>query len=72
MLAYLRAAREYNDAFDKKNTALRSEIVKILVANTSVKDASLYDQMVMPRIDPTGQLNMRSLKDDQDYFLSAG
>jgi hypothetical protein len=72
MLAYLKGARGYNDAFDKKNAALRSDIVKILVANTSVKDAALYDQMVMPGIDPTGQPNMRSLKDDQDYFLSAG
>jgi NitT/TauT family transport system substrate-binding protein len=72
MLAYLKGARDYNDAFDRKNAASRSDIVRILVANTSVKEAALYDQMVMPGIDPNGQLNMQSLRDDQDYFLSAG
>ena len=72
MLAYLKAAREYNDAFDKKNASKRADIVKILGANTTVKDAALYDQMVMPGIDPNGALNKQSLKDDQDWFLQNG
>lgn len=72
VLAYLKAARDYNDAFDRKDAAKKADIVKILVANTTVKDASLYDLMVMPGIDPNGQLDRESLKADQDYFLAAG
>lgn len=72
MAAYLKAAHDYNDAFDKKDAAKKADIVKILIANTSVKEAALYDQMVMPGIDPNGQPNKQSLKEDQDYFLAAG
>jgi NitT/TauT family transport system substrate-binding protein len=72
MLAYLKAARDYDDAFDKKIAAKRADIVKILAANTTVKDVALYDQMVMPGIDGNGALNKMSLKDDQDWFLQYG
>jgi NitT/TauT family transport system substrate-binding protein len=72
MLAYLKGARYYNDAFDKKDAAKRKEVVGILVRNTAVKDADLYTKMVMPGIDPNGRVNLLSLADQQDYFLAKG
>jgi NitT/TauT family transport system substrate-binding protein len=72
MLAYLKGARDYNDVFTKGNTARKADIVQILVKNTSVKDAALYDKMVMPGIDPNGRARKASLSTDQDWFLAAG
>lgn len=72
MLAYIKGARYYNDAFDKKDAAKRKEVVGILVRNTAVKDADLYTKMVMPGIDPNGRVNLESLADQQDYFLAKG
>jgi NitT/TauT family transport system substrate-binding protein len=72
MLAYLKGARYYNSAFDKADAAKRSDVIQILVRNTAVKDADLYEKMVMPGIDPNGRVNVDSLADQQDYFLSKG
>lgn len=72
MLAYIKGARYYNDAFDKKDAAKRKDVVSILVRNTAVKDADLYTKMVMPGIDPNGRVNLDSLANQQDYFLAKG
>lgn len=72
MLAYLKGARYYNIAFDKSDAAKRNDVVQILVRNTAVKEADLYAKMVMPGIDPNGRVNVDSLADQQDYFLSKG
>jgi len=72
MMAYLKAARLYNDAFVKKLPDARAKVIRALVANTTLKDASLYDKMTVPRFDPNGELNAKSLQDQQDYFISAG
>ncbi len=72
MLAYIRAARDYNDAFIKNQSGKRAELVQILARNTPVKDLSLYDKMVMPGMDPNGKVNVSSLSTDQDWFLQYG
>ncbi len=72
MVAYLKAARLYNDAFDKQDAAKRKDVVDILMKNTTAKDAALYDKMVMPGIDPNGKVNVDSLAEEQDYFLKKG
>lgn len=74
MLAYLKGARDHDDAFIKKTASPqeRAQLVQILAKNTSVTDTSLYDKMVMPVIEPNGTLHRESLKSDQDYFLQAG
>ncbi|HEY7067670.1 MAG TPA: ABC transporter substrate-binding protein [Chloroflexota bacterium] len=72
MIAYLKGVRYYNDGFDKGDAAKRQEVVNILTRNTTVKDAALYDRMVMPGLAPDGHLNVASLAEDQDYFLAAG
>ncbi|HZR97939.1 MAG TPA: ABC transporter substrate-binding protein [Chloroflexota bacterium] len=72
MVAYLKGVRYYNDAFDKGDAAKRQETINILTRNTTVKDAALYDRMVMPGLAPDGHLNVASISEDQDYFLAAG
>jgi NitT/TauT family transport system substrate-binding protein len=72
MVAYLKGARDYNDVFTKKSLSTKEEIVQILIRNTTVKDASLYDKMVMPGIDPNGRARKSSLVTDQDWFLQSG
>jgi len=72
MLAYIKGARDYNDAFIKNQPAARADLVRILARNTPVKDLSLYDRMVMPGMDPNGKVNVKSLSTDQDWFLQYG
>jgi NitT/TauT family transport system substrate-binding protein len=70
MIAYVRAARFYNDAFAHGDAAKRQEAVQILTRHTPIKDPALYDRMAMPGIDPDGRINMTSLSEDQDFWLS--
>jgi NitT/TauT family transport system substrate-binding protein len=72
MVAYLKAARLYNDAFDKKDAAKRKDVIDVLMKRTTAKDAGLYDKMVMPGIDPNGKVNIDSLGEEQEYFLKKG
>jgi NitT/TauT family transport system substrate-binding protein len=70
MAAYLRGVRYYNDALAGKIPA--AELTKILIKNTSVKDPALYTQMVFPRLDPNGKLNVAGMEDDVEWWMSAG
>jgi len=72
MVAYLKAARLYNDAFEKNDATKRKDVIDILVQNTTVKDVALYDKMVMPGIDPNGKVNVESIAEEQEYFLKKG
>ncbi len=72
MTAFLKGARLYNDAFVKNVASARAAVVKALIAHTALKDPALYDKMVVPRIDPNGPPNVKSLQDQQDYFVANG
>lgn len=72
MLAYVRAARYYNDAFVKKDPAKKREVVQILMQHTPVKNPTLYDKMVMPGLNPNGHVNVERLAAMQDWFLRKG
>ncbi|HLI28567.1 MAG TPA: ABC transporter substrate-binding protein [Chloroflexota bacterium] len=72
MVAYLKAVRDYNDAFRKGDAAKRREVVDILIRNTPLKDAALYDKMGMPGLDPNGRVSVQALKADQEYYLRSG
>jgi NitT/TauT family transport system substrate-binding protein len=69
MVAYLRAVREYNDAFRKNDQALRPAFVNILSKYTTVKDPALYDRMQLAGLDPDGEVNVESLRADAEYWL---
>jgi len=70
MVAYLKGVRDYNDAFTKNKG--RAEIVAILSKNTTVKKPELYDKMVMPGLNPDGEVNVEGMKADMAWFQSKG
>ncbi len=70
MVAYLRAVRDYVDAFVKDRG--RDEVVAILARHTAVKDVSLYQRMSPTYINPNGRLNARSLMDTQEWYATHG
>jgi NitT/TauT family transport system substrate-binding protein len=72
MVAYLKGARYYNDAFTKNDPVKRRDAIAILIANTPVKDPALYQKMIMPGIDPNGRVSVLSLAQLQDWFLEKG
>lgn len=72
MTAYLRAVRDYNDAFGKKQAQKRREVIAAFAKHTPVKDLALYEKMVMPWLDPNGAVNRVSLRFDQDWYAQQG
>ncbi|HWP28522.1 MAG TPA: ABC transporter substrate-binding protein [Chloroflexota bacterium] len=70
MVAYVRALRDYNDAFGKG--VGRAEVVQILAKHTTVKDIPLYDKLVPAGLDPDGRLNVQGIRDDLALFGRLG
>ncbi len=70
MVAYLRGARDFVDAFAKGRD--RAEVVQSLIRHTPVKDASVYDEMVATGFNPDGYINVDSVASDQEWFLAQG
>ncbi|SRR5579884_2194043 len=70
MVAYLRGVRAYLDAFDKNQG--RARVVDVLTRNTAVKDPALYDQMVLPWINPDGAFSLNGYQEVQEYFVRHG
>ncbi|MDI3469817.1 MAG: ABC transporter, substrate-binding protein (cluster 10, nitrate/sulfonate/bicarbonate) [Pseudolabrys sp.] len=74
MRAYVRAARDYNDAikdgrfFGPKG----DEIIKILAEATPVKDIELYKIITPNGCNPNGQVNRESLASDLASFKADG
>ncbi len=71
MIAYLKGARLYNDAFTKKDPKARAEVIDILAKATKL-DPPLFETMFVPGIDPNGKVNVKSLEEVQKYFLAKG
>ncbi|MBI4318827.1 MAG: ABC transporter substrate-binding protein [Chloroflexi bacterium] len=72
IVAYLKGVRYYNDAFAKKNKQALDEVVDILVKHTTVKNKALYGKMGMAGLNPNGEVFVKSLEDDQEWYLSHG
>lgn len=72
MVAYVKALRDYSDAFVKKDAKARDEIIPILIKHTSLKDRALYDKAVFPGFNPDGYVNAESTAGDQDWFVANG
>ncbi|MDP2662681.1 MAG: taurine ABC transporter substrate-binding protein, partial [Dehalococcoidia bacterium] len=70
MLAYVRALRDYNDAFARGKG--KDQIVSILTKYTSEKDPAAYDKMQMPYLNPDGAMHVPSMKMDFDYLKQMG
>lgn len=66
MTAYLKAMRDYNDAFFKNIN--RAEIIDILTKYSVVKDASLYEKMYPVGLNPDGYVRVKGVKADLDWY----
>jgi NitT/TauT family transport system substrate-binding protein len=74
MRAYIRAARDYNDAIKggKLVGPKADEIINILTQATAEKDAAIYKLMTANGCDPNGRVDMASLKRDYQFFKEQG
>jgi NitT/TauT family transport system substrate-binding protein len=74
LLAYIRAARDYNDALldGKLAGANAAEIISILNGYTEIKDPETYATMNAFAVNPNGAVNAESLKNDYNFFTERG
>jgi NitT/TauT family transport system substrate-binding protein len=70
MMAFLRGARDYNDAFFKD--IQRQQVVQELIKITAIKDPKLYDQMGYAVVDPNGRVNLANVQDQLDWYTQMG
>jgi NitT/TauT family transport system substrate-binding protein len=70
MVAYLRGARDYNDAFAYGRD--KAAVVDVLTRLTTVKDPHLFDQMSFINLDPDGRIIPERIADDMQYYVSHG
>jgi NitT/TauT family transport system substrate-binding protein len=70
MNAYLRAVRDYNGALKDGRLAGANarDIIVILTEYTAIKDAATFAGMTAFAVNPDGQVNTASLKNDLDFF----
>ena len=72
LVAYLRALRDYNDAFFNSDPAAREAALDAFIKYTPLKDRAIYDRIVFVGLDPNGRVPLSSLEKDQEYFVSSG
>lgn len=70
MVAYVRALRDYNDAFVKGRD--KEALIAILIKTTSLKDRALYDKIVLGGLDPNGSVVASDLVAQQDWYIQYG
>jgi NitT/TauT family transport system substrate-binding protein len=70
MRAFLRGARDYNDALDKDRLTApaASNVIPILTEYSFIKNPDVYRTMRSHYVDPYGELNVASLKDAWQFF----
>jgi NitT/TauT family transport system substrate-binding protein len=71
MIGYVRALRDYNDAFGPKQQG-REDVIQTLIRHTAVKDRAVYDQMRPPGLDPDGRLQVDAMRNDLAYWERTG
>jgi NitT/TauT family transport system substrate-binding protein len=71
MIAYVKAARFYNDALKDGHIAgpNADEVIKILTQYSFIKDPEVHRAIVSQAIDPDGNVNMPSLQMAWQFFL---
>ncbi|WP_439358530.1 ABC transporter substrate-binding protein [Bradyrhizobium sp. DASA03007] len=74
MVAYLKAARVYNDATAGGKFAGKGadKVIQTIMKSTGLKDPGLFERMVPNGIDPNGKVNMKSMADDLKFFADNG
>jgi len=66
MVAYIKALRDYNDAFFKDIN--KDEIISILADYSVVKDKELYETMYPVGLNPDGFVRMKGIQLDIDWY----
>lgn len=66
MTAYLKAVRDYNDAFFKNKD--RQQIIDILVEQSVIKDPKLYDKMYPTGLNPNGYVRLKGIEQDLIWY----
>jgi NitT/TauT family transport system substrate-binding protein len=71
MIAYLKAARYYDDALKDGHVAGQNadDVVKILTQYSFIKDPEVHRSIVSHWTDPNGEVNMPSLQMAWQYFV---
>lgn len=72
LLAHLKAARYFEDAFVRGRN--RDEVVSILVENGPIKDPAMYDKIgrSFAGAEVNGRVSLDSLADEQEFYLRNG
>lgn len=68
--AYIKGARDYNDAFMKNKN--KAEVIKILTQATVVKDTAIWEKIVPPGLNPNGYLNVDNIMEKVDWMIEKG
>jgi NitT/TauT family transport system substrate-binding protein len=74
MKAYLRAARDFNDAMvnGKLQGPGADELIAILAKRTVIKNPEVLRNMTMHGVNPDGALNVESMRKDLAFFKQTG
>jgi NitT/TauT family transport system substrate-binding protein len=74
MVAYIKAARDYNDALKDGKLAgpNATEVIDILTKYTPIKNPAVYRAITPNGNDPNGRLNVDSLRKDLETFKAGG
>jgi NitT/TauT family transport system substrate-binding protein len=65
-LAYLRGVRDYNRAFTTGDG--RGDVIGILTRHTVIRDPAVFEQMILPGLNPNGHINVQSILAAQEYW----
>ncbi len=70
MVAYLRGVRDYDDAILKGIN--KDEVVRLIMKQVTIRDASLFDKMAPIGLDPDGKVNAEGVRNDMRWFVERG
>jgi NitT/TauT family transport system substrate-binding protein len=70
LVAYLRAVRDYDNAFHKGIG--KAEVVQDLMKYVRLPNPGLFDKMTPIGLDPDGKVNVQGVRDDFRWFVDRG
>ena len=66
MVAYIQGIRTYLDAFEKNKD--KDNVIKIMAAQTSIKDTKLWSEIIPAGLNPDAALNVDSITQLEEFF----
>jgi ABC-type nitrate/sulfonate/bicarbonate transport system substrate-binding protein len=70
MVAYVRGVRDYDNAIFKGID--KDEVVRLIMKQVTIRDASLFDKMAPIGLDPDGKVNGDGVRSDMRWFVDRG